>query len=152
VRLSITAVGRPAPQGSHELGGAGQLLDSSPYLPAWRQAIKIAAFRSYSQLGIDPLALPVFGPGVPVIFERITFHVAPEQCRAEGTAEPIGKPDVDKLLRSTLDALGGRHDAAKTARLFADESQVVEIRNLSKQRHGPTAGPGALIIVTDGRD
>lgn len=151
MRLSITVVGRPAPQGSHDLGSAGQFLDSSPYLAAWRQAVKIAAFRSYSQVGYPPDALPVFGPGVPVIFERITFYLAHEQCRAEGTDAPIGKPDVDKLLRATLDALGGAHDPRAHARLYADDSQVVEIRQLSKVR-APQGNPGALIIVTDGRD
>lgn len=151
MRLSITVAGRPAPQGSHDLGSAGQFLDSSPYLAAWRQAVKIAAFRSYSQVGYPPTALPVFGSGVPVIFERITFYVAPEQCRAAGTDAPIGKPDVDKLLRATLDALGGAHNPQTHARLYTDDSQVVEVRNLSKER-APQGNPGALIIVTDGRD
>jgi len=152
VRLSITVVGRPAPQGSHDLGSAGQFLDSSPYLAAWRQAVRIAAFRSYSQVGYPPDALPVFGPGVPVIFERITFYLAHEQCRAEGTDAPIGKPDVDKLLRATLDALGGAHDPRAHARLYADDSQVVRIREVEKLRAPAGGRPGALIIVTDGRD
>lgn len=151
MRLSIAVVGRPAPQGSHDLGSAGQFLDSSPYLRAWRQAVRIATFRAYSQVGIQPRALPAFAAGVPVIFERITFYLAPEQCRAAGTDAPIGKPDVDKLLRATLDALGGAHDPEQHARLYADDSQVVEVRNLSKER-APRGNPGALIIVTDGRD
>ena len=147
----MTVVGRPAPQGSHDLGGAGQFLDSSPYLKAWRQSVRIAAFRAYSQIGYPPNALPLFAAGVPVIFERITFYLAPEQCRAEGTDAPVGKPDIDKLLRSTLDALGGAHDPRGHARMFADDSQVVEIRSMSKVR-APQGNPGALIIVTDGRD
>lgn len=151
MRLSITVKGRPAPQGSHDLGSGGQFLDSSPYLKAWRQAVKIAAFRSYSQIGLQPPALPAFAAGVPVIFERITFYLATEQCRAAGTDAPTGKPDIDKLLRSTLDALGGAHDPGEHARLFADDSQVVEVRNLSKER-APRGDPGALIIVSDGRD
>lgn len=152
MRLSIAVTGRPAPQGSHGLGSAGQFLDSSPYLAAWRQAVKIAAWRSCSQVGIPPSALPAFGPGVPVIFERITFYLAPEQCRAEGTDAPVGKPDIDKLLRATLDALGGAHDPRAHARLYADDSQVVSVRLLEKLRAPASSRPGALIIVTDGRD
>lgn len=152
MRLSITVVGRPAPQGSHDLGSAGQLLNSSPYLAAWRQAVRIATFRAYSQIGYPPSALPLFAAGVPVIFERISFYLAPEQCRAEGTDAPVGKPDIDKLLRATLDALGGAHDPRAHARLYADDSQVVSVRLLEKLRAPAGSGPGALIIVTDGRD
>ena len=34
--LRVTVAGRPAPQGSKRLGGAGQLREQSAYLPAWR--------------------------------------------------------------------------------------------------------------------
>jgi Holliday junction resolvase RusA-like endonuclease len=151
VRLHIIVLGRPAPQGSKEQGGAGQLLESSAYLPAWREAVKLAAYEAYGAAGVDPETLPVFGAGVPVIVELCTFYVTPEQCCAAGTDEPIGTPDIDKLLRSTLDALGGRK--RRSARLFADDSQVVEIRRLSKQRQTVPGGKtGAYIIVSDGKD
>lgn len=148
MRLSIAAIGRPAPQGSKQLGGAGQLLEQSAYLPAWRQAVKIAAYETYQARGIDPSTLPIFAAGVPVIVESCTFFVGPEQCRAEGTAEPVGTPDIDKLLRAVLDALGGQQKGS--ARVFADDSQVVEIKGLRKVR--ATSQTGALIIISDGRD
>lgn len=148
MRLSIAAIGRPAPQGSKHLGGAGQLLEQSAYLPAWRAAVKIAAYERYRVLGIDPASLPVFPAGTPVIVEQCTFFVGPEQCRAEGTDEPLGTPDIDKLLRAVLDALGGQQQGS--ARCYADDSQVVEIRALRKVRAGSQTG--ALIIISDGRD
>ncbi len=148
MRLSIAAIGRPAPQGSKQLGGAGQLLEQSAYLPAWRAAVKIAAYEQYRLIGIDPSALPVFPAGTPVIVETCTFFVGPEQCRAEGTAEPVGTPDIDKLLRAVLDALGGQQSGS--ARCFADDSQVVEIRGLRKVR--ATSQTGAMIVISDGRD
>lgn len=148
MRLSIAAVGRPAPQGSHELGGAGQLLDSSPYLPAWRAAVKIAAFRAYAEAGIAANALPLFPAGRPVVIEQCTFYLAADQCRAAGTDAPTGKPDIDKLLRALLDALGGAARKDSHARLYADDSQVVGIRNLSKVR-APAGRHGAFIIVSD---
>ena len=148
MKLSIAAIGRPAPQGSKQLGGAGQLLEQSAYLPAWRAAVKIAAYEEYKRRGIRPDQLPVFGPGVPVIVETLTFFVGPTQCRADNTDEPIGTPDIDKLLRAVLDALGGQQQGS--ARCFADDSQVVEIRGLRKLRApGQT---GALIVISDGRD
>lgn len=147
MRLTIAAIGRPAPQGSKQLGGAGQLLEQSAYLPAWRQAVKIAAYERYRLLGIDPASLPLFPAGVPVIVEQCTFFVGPDQCRAEGTDEPIGTPDIDKLLRAVLDALGG---AKGSGRVFADDSQVVEIRALRKLR--ATSQTGVMIVISDGRD
>lgn len=147
MRLSIAAIGRPAPQGSKQLGGAGQLLEQSAYLPAWRQAVKIAAYEEYRRLRINPSTLPVFGPGVPVVIESLTFFVGPDQCRAEGTDEPTGTPDIDKLLRAVLDALGG---AKGSGRVFADDAQVVEIRALRKLR--ATSQTGVMIIISDGRD
>lgn len=147
--IRIAAFGRPAPQGSHDLGGAGQLLDSSPYLAGWRAAVRNAAFRAYAEAGIPPETLPLFPAGVPVTIEQCTFYVAEQQCRVAGTEEPLGKPDIDKLLRSTLDALGGAK--GKTARLFADDSQIVRVLDLSKER--ATGGrPGAYIVVSDRRN
>lgn len=146
MRLHIAAVGRPAPQGSKEQGGAGQLRESSIYLPAWRAAVKVAAYEAYRQRGIDPAWLPLFPAGVPVAVERCTFYVGPAQCRADGTDEPTGTPDVDKLLRAVLDALGGQRKGS--ARCFADDSQVVLINNLSKVR-ASSGKTGAYIILSD---
>jgi len=150
VQLTIYVFGRPAPQGSKELGSAGQLLEQSPYLPAWRQAVKRGAYEAYKAAGIDPAALPLIPAGTPVIIERCEFYVTDEQCRAEGTDEPLGTPDIDKLLRSTLDALGGAKGG--TARVFADDGQVKRIRDLAKERPAPGRPTGALIIISDGRD
>lgn len=147
-------MGRPAPQGSKEQGGAGQLLESSAYLPAWRAAVRLAAYEAYRARGIDPTTLPVFAAGVPVYVELCTFFVKPDQCRAAGTDEPTGTPDIDKLLRAVLDALGGMQRGS--ARLFADDSQVVSINNLSKTRGSPAQGwtgqDGMFMIISDGSD
>ncbi len=151
MRLTIIVHGRPAPQGSHDLGSAGQVLDSSPYLKAWRQAVRLAALRASARDGVRPEQLPLFPAGVPVIVEQLVFYVLPEQCRAADTDEPIGPPDLDKLLRATLDGLGGAKNPKCHARLFADDAQVKTIRELGKERS--TSGiPGAFIVVSDGRD
>jgi len=150
VRLIIPVVGRPAPQGSKQLGGAGQLLEQSAYLPAWRVAVKVGAYKAYQAADIRHTSLPVFPAGTPVVIEQCTFYLADEQCRADGTDLPLGTPDIDKLLRATLDALGGQKNGS--ARLFADDAQVVRIRELAKERPAPGRPTGAMIIVSDGRD
>lgn len=138
--------GRPAPQGSKKLGGAGQLLEQSAYLPAWRAAVKIGCYKAYAAVGLAGDRIPLFPRTVGVHIEQLTFLVDATQCRTDGTDLPLGTPDVDKLLRSTLDALGGaRRD---TARLFEDDSQVIRISNMSKQRPAGVR-PGAIIIVSD---
>lgn len=147
MRLTINVSGRPAPQGSKEQGAYGQMLESSAYLPAWRTAVKIGAYKAYAQVELPSDVLPIFPRGVPVAITRCVFYVGHEQCRADGTEEPTGTPDIDKLLRSTLDALGGKKTGS--ARLFADDSQIVAIDGLRKKRHGRDRGPGALIIITD---
>jgi hypothetical protein len=150
VRLIVYVFGRPAPQGSKDLGGAGQLLEQSAYLPAWRQAVKRGAYEAYKRAGIEPAALPLFPAGTPVVIEQCTFYVTDEQCRAEGTNEPLGPPDVDKLLRATLDPLGGAKSGG--ARVFADDAQVKKVRELGKERPAPGGPTGAMIIISDGRD
>jgi Holliday junction resolvase RusA-like endonuclease len=122
------------------------------HLAAWRAAVRIACFRAYAAAGILPEVLPVFPAGVPVTVERCTFYVRPDQCRAAGTNEPVGPPDVDKLLRGVLDALGGAHDPQQHGRLFADDSQVVKADGVEKVRMIAGGKSGAFIIVFDGRD
>lgn len=151
MRLHIVVQGRPAPQGSHDLGSAGQFLDNSAYLKAWRAAVKLHTLREYARLGIRPEQLPLFPAGSPVYVEQMIFYVNEDQCRAAGTDEPVGKPDLDKLLRATLDALGGARSPRSHARLFADDSQVKRIRDLGKER-SPNGLPGAYIVISDGRD
>jgi crossover junction endodeoxyribonuclease RusA len=146
MQLSIFVVGRPAPQGSKQRGAAGQLLEQSTYLLAWRAACRIGAYRAFAAADILVDRLPLFPAGVPVYISRCEFSVSPQQCRADGSDEPIGTPDIDKLLRSTLDALGGAH--GKTARVFADDSQIVSIDGLRKVRK-PGGVSGAHIIISD---
>lgn len=150
MRLTIRAYGRPAPQGSKELGTGGALLESSAYLRSWRQAVRIAAFRAYADADVPASALPFYPAGMGVVIERCVFLLEPSQCRAAGTDEPLGKPDIDKLLRATLDALGGATDPKHSARLYADDSQVVGVDGLRKARIAPISGydrPGAIIVI-----
>lgn len=107
-RLVISVTGRPAPQGSKKQGEHGQMREQSVYLPAWRAAVKKATYEAYRAAGIEPAALPLFvGPvGCSVLF------------RLEHGRRADAPPDVDKLLRSTFDAL-------TEARAWEDDGRVV---------------------------
>lgn len=150
MQFTITVDGRPASQGSKQHGAAGQLIESNhAALVAWRQRIKLAAFRECQRLGVPPGALPLFRAGTPVYVWEMTFIVASDQCRAEGTDEPLGTPDIDKLLRAALDALGGGKDRKMTARIMADDSQVVDyLVGPRKVRPLPGESPGAIITLS----
>lgn len=113
-RLVIKVTGRPAPQGSKHHGEHGQMRESSPYLAAWRAAVKRDTYRAYRELGVGPEELPLFMGPVGV---AITFYLRPEQLPQ---ARIDGPPDYDKLCRATWDAL-------TQARVFEDDGRVVEV-------------------------
>lgn len=146
MHLYIAIHGRPAPQGSKRSGTAGQLLEQSAYLPAWRAACRIGAYKAFAALDIGTDRLPLFPAGTPLYITQCLFGVTSQQCRADGTDEPVGTPDIDKLLRSTLDALGGAR--RQTARVFADDSQIVSVNRLKKIRAAP-GYEGARITISD---
>jgi Holliday junction resolvase RusA-like endonuclease len=128
-RLVISVTGRPAPQGSKKTGAAGQLREQSAYLPAWRAAVKRAAYERYRELDVLPDQLPLLrGPvAVSVVF------------RMPADRRPDAPPDLDKLLRSTWDALTG-------ARVWEDDGRVVRVES-EKVRVGPGVATGADIEI-----
>jgi crossover junction endodeoxyribonuclease RusA len=128
--LHVTIPGRPAPQGSKKQGEHGQLREQSPYLPAWRAAIKAAVYREYQNLGIAPGELPVFTGPIAI---GVTFWLA-------GDRRVDGPPDLDKLLRGLWDAL-------TQARVWEDDSRVVEVLWARKAPHRPFQSMGADVMV-----
>lgn len=114
-RLHVTVAGRPAPQGSKKRGNAGQLREASPYLAAWRAAVKRAAYEQYRVHGVEPGDLPLFRG--PVGFS-CTFWLP-------GDKRIDSPPDLDKLLRAVWDSL-------TAARVWEDDGRVVEVDWLRK--------------------
>jgi Holliday junction resolvase RusA-like endonuclease len=113
--LNVSVRGRPAPQGSKHRGPHGQLREASPYLPAWRTAVRRAVYEEYKARGIAPADLPLFRGAVAM---GITLWL-PADSRVDG------KPDLDKLIRGVWDAL-------TLARVWEDDSRVTEILWASK--------------------
>lgn len=146
--LEVVAFGRPAPQGSKKYAGhrtskvtgrsTAVLLEQSKRVKPWRQQVADAVQRV---MGPDWVALD--GPlRVEVVFTVSKPASAPKGRRTWPCTRDSG--DLDKLLRSTFDALAGDAGA------LADDSRVVEV-SASKvfpgEADGALASPGAVIRV-----
>lgn len=106
--------------------------EASPYLPAWRAAVRNAAHRTLNALGVPPEMRPHFRGAVVV--RRLEFVTHPGQ-RVDSP------PDLDKLLRAVLDAL-------KYAGVFEDDGRVVRVEHISK-RHPAAGEPLGCVIEVD---
>lgn len=129
----------PAPQGSKRHVGRGVMIESSKRVKPWREAVKHAALDATN--GYD-VAATLTGPvAVTIVFRlpRPKGHYRTGRnahlLRDTAPLYPATKPDLDKLLRSTLDAL-------TASGVIRDDSQVVWINSM--KRYG---APGATIRV-----
>lgn len=112
--LTITVADhRPAPQGSKAKSRYGAIIDDNPRTKPWRKAVHAAAAAAMHDL-------PAFdGPlSIEVIFTVHKPVSAPKTRVTWPTTRSSG--DIDKLLRSTFDAL-------TTAGAIADDSRIVEV-------------------------
>jgi crossover junction endodeoxyribonuclease RusA len=102
----------PAPQGSKRHVGNGRMVESSPRLKPWREAVRQEALAT-GELSTDQ---PVY---VHLLFRfrRPKGHYSAKgELKASAPACHITRPDIDKLARSTLDGITGV--------LINDDSQV----------------------------
>lgn len=140
---------RPAPQGSKRHVGRGLLLEQSKRVAPWRDAVDRAAraamvARHAITYGGRPAGptQPLDGPlSVGVVFTVRKPASAPKTRATWPTTRDSG--DIDKLLRSTFDAL-------TSAGAIADDSRIVEV-SASKVHPGEgldaLEAPGAVIRV-----
>jgi Holliday junction resolvase RusA-like endonuclease len=118
--LHIVVTGTPAPQGSKSYkgmaGGHAILAESSKKVKPWRQDVKLFALEAIQAAGGG-----VSGPvDVEIIFTLAKPKSAPKRIRTW----PDRKPDLDKLCRSTFDALcesGAIDDDARIVHLVASK-------------------------------
>lgn len=123
--LEFTVHHRPAPQGSKRHVGRGRLLEQSKRVGPWRLAVHTAA---RAALLVGPKSSwpgdlehrpPLDGPlSVEIVFTVRKPASAPKTRVTWPTTRDSG--DIDKLLRSTFDAL-------TTAGAIADDSRIVEV-------------------------
>jgi crossover junction endodeoxyribonuclease RusA len=112
-RMIFTVLGlSPAPQGSKRHVGGGRMVESSAKVKPWREAVRSEALATGLAISAEPIYLHLL-----FRFRRPKGHYDSKgQIKASARVEHITRPDLDKLCRSTLDALTGV--------LFADDSQV----------------------------
>lgn len=126
--ILLNIFGEPAPQGSKRHVGRGIMIESSAKVKPWREAVSIeaaqAAANGYRHAG------PV---GVTIMFYLRRPPSAPKSRRY-----PDRKPDLDKLIRSTLDALviGG---------VIEDDARIIAIR--AGKVYARTRPTGAMIEI-----
>lgn len=123
------AHGLPAPQGSKRHVGNGRMIESSKHVKPWREAVKFAALEA------NKGRIKFNGP----IRVEIVFYFSRPKSRKNDVYHCTA-PDVDKLCRSTFDAL-------TDSGIIADDSLVAEA-HLKKLYVEGFELPGALVTVT----
>lgn len=115
--MKIIVYGIPGPQGSKKFlgfrGGKGIMVESSPKVKPWREAVKHAAREALVDMPC------ILGP----LRVRMTFTLPkPKSAPKSRRTYPDKKPDLSKLIRSTEDALtdiGAWEDDARVVDLVA---------------------------------
>ena len=132
--MTFTVIGLPAPQGSKKFvgvrAGRGIMIESSKNVKPWRDSVTCAAMEAgHGGAALDcPCSL------------RVAFYL-PRPKSAKKETSPRRKPDLDKLLRCTMDAL-------TAAGIWADDSRVVSV--IATKSFADLWGhrvPGAAITV-----
>lgn len=111
--MIFTIVGlTPAPQGSKRHVGGGRMVESSAKVRPWREAVRQEALKTGLAISDQPIYLHLL-----FRFRRPQgHHNSKGEVKPSAPTTHITRPDLDKLCRSTLDALTGV--------LFRDDSQV----------------------------
>jgi len=113
----------PAPQGSKRHVGGGRMVESSPKLKPWREAVRSEALATGLAISAEPIYLHLL-----FRFRRPKGHYTTKgELKPSARIEHITRPDLDKLCRSTLDALTGTlfHDDAQVAFLVASKEYTL---------------------------
>jgi crossover junction endodeoxyribonuclease RusA len=151
--LAFTVVGTPAPQGSkrgfyNKSLNRVQLVESSAKVKPWRQDVKAAALNAIAN---QPGAWATLdGPLTVTICFYLTrprSHYGTgrnaQLLKPSAPTFPATKPDLDKLIRATLDAIG-------EAAVWVDDSRVValEVTKVYADANSP-AGADIAIRFTE---
>ena len=110
-QFAFYALGEAAPQGSKIRTRYG-MRESSDGVKPWRETVVASA---------PAITAPLDGP----LAVKMVFTVARPKGAAKRQRRPATSPDIDKLARSTADAL-------KTAGLIRDDGRICEYVRLAK--------------------
>lgn len=138
--FDIVVHGTPAPQGSKKGGYSAKTGKTFVYeqnsktQKSWRQDVIAAAVQMREAAKLETLDGPMY-----VV---VTFRLPrPASVNIRRRPFPCVKPDMDKLLRNTLDGL-------TQAGVYRDDAQIVKI--FAEKRYAtddPDGSPGASIRV-----
>lgn len=118
--------------------------ESSKAVEPWRAAVEAAALQSVG----TPFTGPVF---VTFLFTlpRPRAHYRTgrfaDELRGDAPAYPAGTPDLDKLVRATMDGLTAGH-------AWADDAQAVRVQAVKQYPTSSVPGdtvPGCIITIAD---
>ena len=154
--LTITVHGDPKPQGSKDFKGFSKrgraiLVESCKDLPNWRAAVVWAAREAMAREKCAPWSNEVFARFTGPLSVTMVFTLPRPKSAPKSRLWPDRKPDIDKLVRSTSDALkdaGVIEDDARIVHLAARKEFPVD--QLTPQRtplFGCLASPGAVIEI-----
>lgn len=129
--LNVFIGGDPAPQGSKRHIGGGRMIESSRHVRPWRGRVKASV-----QLQVLARRLaPIEGP----VRVELEFVLRRPKHAPRGGWMASRRPDVDKLARAVLDALGD-------AGVYADDAQVTTLI-AAKRLAAPGEPTGVQVIV-----
>lgn len=133
VGIAFAVKGTPAPQGSKRgfvVNGRAVITDANPAaLKTWRDDVKSAAVDAMNG------ALPFSGP-----VELLVTFVLPRPKSVKRDL-PHVRPDLDKLARSTCDAL-------TAAGVYGDDAQIVDMH--VRKVYGIVAGAQIIVRMVEG--
>lgn len=110
--VQFFVTGTPAPQGSKRHVGGGRMVESSKKVGPWRAAVAWTASQQQQHT-----------PGPVTV--RLTFYLARPKSAPKSRVWPDRKPDLDKLIRSTLDGLTESGVIEDDARIQSVSAQKV---------------------------
>lgn len=134
--LRIVVYGRPGPQGSKRALGPGRMVEQSPHVGPWREAVRAAARAEMQRKSwvTIPRGTAV-GLHINFLHQRPASHYG--TGRNADTLKPTAPtwkttaPDLSKLIRSTEDAL-------TDAGVWADDALVAQVSAIDQWTTGLT--------------
>jgi crossover junction endodeoxyribonuclease RusA len=133
--LEVRVVGVPAPQGSKRgfaQGGRVRLVEASKAVAPWRADVVAAVLSAMQGSGWTPPAQ---------VTVSIDFMLRRPPSAPKRRVLPCVKPDLDKLVRSTFDAL-------TTSGVVTDDATICEL-HARKLYAAPGDPTGAVIQIAD---
>lgn len=138
--LTFTVRGTPGPQGSKRHVGKGRMIESSAKVAPWRAAVESSARQAVRAAVKLSGARWVPYPGAVLVV--VTFTLRRPVSIPKRVIHHTKYPDVDKLLRSTGDAM-------VLAQVLGDDAQIVTVISTKLYVGAPGAltEPGAFVSI-----